>query len=128
MTGLLPELEVEDVGSDDLLVATGAILLAAHIHQLVVNVCTSWVPESASWSETEVSEQVLCLADGTMITTLSLFSEVHVLIELLLRGERNGVDSLQTIIGDLSEPVGSRVFHDFEALDQLGGGDVRARA
>ena len=107
MTGLLPELEVEDVGSDDLLVATGAILLTAHIHQLVVNVCTSWIPESAAWSEAEMSEQVLCLTNGTMITTLSLFSEVHVLIELLLRGERNGVDSLQTIIGDLSEPVGS---------------------
>ena len=63
-----------------------------------------------------------------MVAALGLLKEMKVLIELLLGGERDGINSLQTIIRDFTEPVRSRVFHDFETLDELRGGDVRARA
>ena len=50
------------------------------------------------------------------------------LLQLLLTGEGDRVDPLQTVIGHLSKPVSSRVFHHFEALDQLSRGYVRSRA
>ena len=52
-------------------------------------------------------EKLLLLADDTMVTLLGLLAQVNVLVELLLRGERDGVDALQTIIRGLAEPVSS---------------------
>ena len=128
VTGRLPEIEIEDVGRNDLLIPTNSILLSDHFNQLVVDVGTRWVPESATWGQTEVIEQALLLTDDTMVAALSLLEEMKVLIELLLGGERDGINSLQTVIRDLAEPVSSRVFHDFETLDELRGWDMRARA
>ena len=69
-------------------------------------------------------EEVLILADEPVIAALSLLQEVQVLFKLLLAGEGDRVDPLQTVICHLSKPVGSRVFHHFESLDELSGGDV----
>ena len=63
-----------------------------------------------------------------MVAALSLLEEMKVLIKLFLGGERDSINSLQTVIRNLAEPVRSRVFHDFKALDELRGGDVRASA
>ena len=73
-------------------------------------------------------EEILLLANDAMVTLLSLLSQMDVLVQLLLRGERDSVHALQTIVGGLAEPVGSRVAHYFEALDQLGGRNVRSSA
>ncbi len=61
--------------------------------------------EGATRRHFEVSEQILLSANDAMVTLLSLFTEVHVFVKLLLRGERDSVDALQTVIGRLSEPV-----------------------
>lgn len=103
-------------------------MLSNHSDQFVVDMRSSRVPESAAWRQAEVREQVLGLADQSMVATFCLFQKVQMLLELLLARERDCVDPLQTVIGDLAKPVGSRVFHDFETLDQLSGGDVRPRA
>ena len=68
---------------------------------------TSGVPEGATWSESKVIEQVLLLTNDAVITSLSLLSKVDVLVEQLLSGERDGIDSLQAVVSDLSEPVGA---------------------
>lgn len=73
-------------------------------------------------------EEILLLANDAMVTLLSLLSQMDVLVQLLLRGERDSVHALQTIVGGLAEPVGSRVAHDLKALDELGRWDVRASA
>ena len=73
-------------------------------------------------------EQVLLTANDTMITLLCLLSEVNVLIQLFLRRERNGIDTLQAVIGGLAEPVSGRVAHHFKAFDQLGRRNVRTSA
>ena len=128
MTRLLPEFEVENVGRNDLLIPTDSILHSHHFDQLVVNVSAWRVPESAARGQAEVIEQALLLTEDTMVAAFGLLKEMKVLIELLLGGERDGINSLQTVIRDFAEPVRSRVFHDFETLDELRGGDVRARA
>ena len=73
-------------------------------------------------------EQVLLTANDTMITLLCLLSEVNVLIQLFLRRERNGIDTLQAVIGGLAKPVSGRVAHHFKAFDQLGRRNVRTSA
>ena len=73
-------------------------------------------------------EQVLLLTNDAVITSLSLLSKVDVLVEQLLSGERDGIDSLQAIVSDLSEPVGTGVFHHLETLNELGAWDMRASA
>ena len=73
-------------------------------------------------------EQVLLLSDESMITSFGLRSELDVLVEFLLRGEGDGVDALKTVVGGLAEPVSSRVFHHFETLDELSGGNMRPSA
>ena len=73
-------------------------------------------------------EQALLTANDAMITPLSLLTEVDVLVELLLRGERDGIHALQAIVRSFTEPVGGRVAHDLETLNQFGGRDMRASA
>lgn len=63
-----------------------------------------------------------------MVTPLGLLSELDVLVELLLRGEGYSIDALKTVIGSLTEPVGRRVSHHFETLDEFSGGNMRASA
>lgn len=47
-------------------------------------------------------EELLILADEPVIATLSLLQEVQVLFKLLLAGEGDRVDPLQTVICHLS--------------------------
>lgn len=45
------------------------------------------------------------LANDTMVPLGGLFNKGDMLIELLLGGEGDTIDSLQTVIGGLTEPV-----------------------
>ena len=99
---LLPQVEVEDVGRDDFLIATHPILLPDHRHQLVVNVSSSRIPESAARSQAEMREEILRLADQPMVATLCLLQKVQMLLQLLLAREGDRVDPLQAVIGHLS--------------------------
>lgn len=105
MSTSLPKFEVIHVRSDNFLVTSHSVLLSNHKHEFVVNVGALGLEEGAARRHFEVSEQILLSANDAMVTLLSLFAEVHVFVELLLRGERDSVDALQTVIGCLSEPV-----------------------
>lgn len=128
MATSLPKFEVIHVRSDNFLVASHSVLFPNHKHEFVVNMGALGLEEGATRRHFEVGEQILLSADDAVVTLLSLFAEVHVFVKLLLRGERDGVDALQTVIGCLSKPVCSRVAHHFESLDQLCGWDVGTRA
>ena len=86
------------------------------------------VPECAARRYIKVSEELLLLSNDAMITLFCLFAEMNVFVHLLLRWERNGINTLQTIIRCFTEPVGCRVAHDLKALNELGRWDVRASA
>ena len=105
MAGLLEQLEVVQVGSHDFIVASHTVLLSDQVHQLVVDHGSARVEEGTARRVFKVSEQLLLLANQSMITLLSLLSEVEVLLHFLCRGEGNTVHSLQTVIGGLTEPV-----------------------
>lgn len=105
MSTSLPKLEVIHVGSDNFLVTSHSVLFSNHEHQFVVNVGALGLEEGATRRHFEVGEQILLSANDAMVTLLSLFAEVDVFVKLLLGGERDGVDALQTVIGCLSEPV-----------------------
>jgi len=105
MTRDLPKLEVVDVRGNDLLVATDAVLVSNHLDKLVVDGGTFGVEEGTAGRHFEMVEEVLSLANLTMVALLGLLSEVDVLVKLLLGGISDTVDSLEIIVGDLSEPV-----------------------
>ena len=63
-----------------------------------------------------------------MVAPLGLLSELDVLVELFLRGEGDSIDALKTVIGGLTEPVGCRVSHHFETLDEFSGGNMGTSA
>ena len=128
VTGNLPQLDVVHVRRDHFRVATHAVLLPNHLHQLVVNQRALGEEEGAAGRDFEVVKQILLAADDAMVPLLGLLADEYELVELLLGREGNGVDALQTIVGGLSEPVGRRVAHHLEALDEFSRGDVRARA
>ena len=107
MTRDLPKLEVVDVRGNDLLVATDAVLVSNHLDELVVDGGTLRVEEGTAWRHFEMVEEVLSLANLTMVALLGLLSEVNVLVKLLLSGIGDTVDSLKIIVGDLSKPVSS---------------------
>lgn len=80
MARLLPEVQIEDVWRDDLLIATSSVLFSAQGNQLVINMCTSRVPESTAWSNAKVREEFLLCTENTVITTLGFLSEVNILV------------------------------------------------
>ena len=128
MTGLLPKAQVENVWRDDLLEASHTILLPDQLDELVIDLGAHRVEEGGSRGHFKVMEQVLLLSDESMVTPLGLLSELDVLVKLLLRGEGDSVDALKTVVGGLAEPVGRRVSHHFETLDEFSGGNMRASA
>ncbi len=105
MSTSLPKFKVIHVRSDNFLVTSHSVLLSNHKHQFVVDMGALGLEEGAARRHFEVSEQILPSANAAMVTLLSLFAEVHVFVKLLLRGERDSVDALQTVIGRFSEPV-----------------------
>jgi hypothetical protein len=85
-------------------------------------------PEGAPRGELMVTEQVLILANESVISLGSLLDEGDVLIKLFLGGESDTIDSLQGIIGCLSKPVSRRVLEDLEGLDSASVWHVGASA
>jgi hypothetical protein len=56
MARLLPEIQIEDIWCDDLLIAASSVLITAQSNQLVVNMRTGRVPKSTAWSNAKVGE------------------------------------------------------------------------
>lgn len=63
VTGSLPELQVENVGRNNFLEASNAVLLTDQIHKLVVDVGAVRVEERAAWGQFMDIKQLLLLAN-----------------------------------------------------------------
>ena len=82
-----PKLKVENVGSNYFVVAADTILLSDHVHKLIVDFSSVRIEECTSRRNFKMIKQVLLTPNETVVTFLSLFTEMDVLIELFLRGE-----------------------------------------
>jgi len=128
MAGSFPQLQVEEVGGNGFRVTSNTVLFADHLNELVVDDGTMGVEETAAGRKLIHVEKLLSAAHTSVVSLLGLFLEVQVLSELLLAGEGNTVDSLQSVVFAFGEPVSTRVLHDFECLDQACGRNMRASA
>jgi len=120
VTGRLPQLEVENVGGHNFLVASHSVLLLDHADEVVVNPSTFWIHETASGRELVHVEQILLSTDGSVVSPRCFLLNVHPLVQFLLAGESDSVHSLETIVVGFTEPVSARVLGDLERFDNLG--------
>jgi len=124
----LPELRVVHVGRDDLLVATLEVLLAHELDKGIVDPRSVREEEAASGAQVVEEEEFLVFADLPVVPLRCLSEECLILGQLLLVREGDTVDSLEGVVGVVTEEVGCGVFGDHECLDFSGVGDMRADA
>jgi diacylglycerol kinase len=84
VTGSLPELKVEHIGSDNLVISTDAILISDQVNEFVVDLSSVRIPESATRRKDMMSEEILMLANNTVISFCRFFNESNVIIKLFL--------------------------------------------
>mmetsp|Transcript_63967 Transcript_63967/g.164651 ORF Transcript_63967/g.164651 Transcript_63967/m.164651 type:complete len:517 (-) Transcript_63967:590-2140(-) len=125
----LEELRGVDVGRDDLVKATLAVLGTHELLELVVDPRTVAGPEAGARRDLRVEEEeVLLLADAAVIALLGLLEHLLVRLEQLRRREGHAIDALQRVVLSLAQPVGGRVLRDGEGLHAPHGGEVRSAA
>lgn len=105
----LPDADIIHVGSLNLLVAALAVLRAQKGLEGVEDLGTVGQKEGASWRNLVEEEQLLLLAQLNVVALLGLLQELQVLLHLLLIGESNTADTLQRVVGLVTEEVGGRV-------------------
>jgi hypothetical protein len=98
----LPELQVEHVGGDDLIVASHSVLSPDQLDELVVDLGTVGGPKPAARRQHVMREQVLLFANKTMISLGGLLNQRYVVVHLLLRGEGDTINTLQAVVGSLT--------------------------
>lgn len=106
-----PEFTIEDIGRDNFLVASLAVLLSNELHQRVVDVCAARQEEAAARTQLVEEEQVLLPPQLAMVSLCSLFLEVLPFLELLGVRERDAVDPLQGLRIALPFPIGGGVLY-----------------
>lgn len=105
----LPELRVEDIGSDDFFKATHAVSSLDEVHQSVVDVSSLGEEEAAARAELVKEEQLLLAANFTVVALSSGGLNGLPLLQHLLVWEGNGIDTLQHFSVGVTLPVGGGV-------------------
>lgn len=123
-----PQVNVVNVGGDDLLEATAAVLGADELLEAVVNAGAVREHEGRARGVLMPHEELLVLSNETMVTLRSKTTQLKVLIELLLLGEGDTIDALQRVVLLVSLPVGRGVVGHREGLDLRGVREMRATA
>jgi len=80
----LPELAHEDIGGHDLIVATTEVLLTHEVAELLVHAVTARKEEAGSRAVSVEEEELLLLAELTVVTTVGLLEHGFPLLELSL--------------------------------------------
>mmetsp|Transcript_4005 Transcript_4005/g.16005 ORF Transcript_4005/g.16005 Transcript_4005/m.16005 type:complete len:884 (+) Transcript_4005:169-2820(+) len=124
----VPEVEVVDVGRDDLVVLAQPVLLADERDEPVVDARAARLEEGRPRRERVEEEERLRRADAPVVALRRLFHAFAPLDEVLLVGERDAVDALQRVVVGLAEPVRRRGARHFERLDAPRVGQVRPHA
>mmetsp|Transcript_2393 Transcript_2393/g.7077 ORF Transcript_2393/g.7077 Transcript_2393/m.7077 type:complete len:787 (+) Transcript_2393:404-2764(+) len=124
----LPQVEVEHVGSDHLLVAADPVLVADEAHQLVVDARTRRLEEGAPRRQLVEEEELLPLAHHAVVALLHLLLHLEPVLEVLGVGEGHTVHALQVVVLGVAQPVGGGVLVDVERPDHARGRQVRPSA
>lgn len=125
---LLPKRHVKHIGSHDLVVATGPVLLLDVIHNRIVDAHTVGQPHGRTGRALLKIEQLLLLANQAVVALSGLLQKLLMGSHLLLVGKRYTVDSLKGVVVRITEEVRRRVLHDGKSLDSASVGDVGASA
>lgn len=84
--------------------------------------------EAGAGRELVELEELLVFSYIPVVSFGELLLALDVLVELLLGGKGDSVDSLEVVIGVFAEPVGGGVLGHLEGLHPVGVREVRARA
>jgi len=95
MAGDYPQLAVEDVGRNDFLIASLAILLSDKCHQSVVNMGSLRHEEATSRTEFMEEKELMISAQFAMIPFSCLFLDCLPLLKLLRVRKGDSIDSLE---------------------------------
>mmetsp|Transcript_11401 Transcript_11401/g.13900 ORF Transcript_11401/g.13900 Transcript_11401/m.13900 type:complete len:405 (-) Transcript_11401:570-1784(-) len=128
VTGLVPQVEVVDVGGDDFVIPPFPVMITDVIHEFLVDSSSVGQPEGRSRGEFVEHDQLLRVSDATMIAFLGFFLVFFPNFEHFLVGEGDSVHALQGIVGSLSEPAGGAVAGAGEGLHLAGVLHVRTAA
>lgn len=128
VTALFPKLRTVDVRRKDFTIASDFVFRPHKVHEFIVDDGSVRKEHRTSWRQGGPVEQVLLRTDGPVISLGKFLLHLEIFIKLTLFGVGNAVDSLQVIVFFLSQPVGRRVFDNFETLDFICRGKVRSGA
>jgi hypothetical protein len=129
VAGDLVELELADVGREDLRIALLAQLLADEGLQLLADDGPVRGPEDQALAHVLVDDEELqVLPELAVVAELGLLGLLEVLGELLLRRERGPVDALELLVLLAAAVVGAGDREQLEGLDLGGVAHVRAGA
>mmetsp|Transcript_47664 Transcript_47664/g.158892 ORF Transcript_47664/g.158892 Transcript_47664/m.158892 type:complete len:471 (-) Transcript_47664:421-1833(-) len=112
----LPQLEVEDVWGDDLVVVALEVLGLDHIHQLVVDARAVRQEEARAGRDLVEEEELLLQAEPAVVAFRCLLLKSLPCPQLLLVWEGNAVHALQLVVARLAEPERGRRLRDGEGL------------
>mmetsp|Transcript_42518 Transcript_42518/g.68384 ORF Transcript_42518/g.68384 Transcript_42518/m.68384 type:complete len:378 (-) Transcript_42518:121-1254(-) len=126
--GGLPQVKVEDVGRDDLVILVFPVLFAYESHEIVVHLGAVGEEETRARGQVVEEEQLLVHADDAVVALLGLFDARLVLLHELVGGEGDGVHAHERVLGHVSAPVGAAALVDGHRLDPRGVGEVRPAA
>lgn len=87
-----------------------------------------WIEQGWTWSEIGKVKKFILRANSSMISFKQLLLLFKILIKLTLFGECDGIYSLQIIIVFVSQPISRRVLGNFDSLDSISRGEMRASA
>src|SRR5688572_8827356 len=124
VTGALPELDVEDLGRDDLVVTEAIVELAAEIDEAVVEARALGVEERASGRDRIEAEEIELAAETAMVAALRLLDELEVPLEIFLVRPRGAVDPLEHLVPLVAPPVGAGDARQLERAELAGSRHV----
>ena len=126
--GFFPEAAIQHLRGANLLITVVA-KHAAHVllHHLP-NCPAVGVPEHHTWRIFLSMEQILMLADFTVVALFGFFKAVQIGIQRLLVSPRCTVNTLQHFIFGITAPVGTGHLHQLERLDLTGRWYMRTTA
>mmetsp|Transcript_10549 Transcript_10549/g.36441 ORF Transcript_10549/g.36441 Transcript_10549/m.36441 type:complete len:435 (-) Transcript_10549:257-1561(-) len=120
MAARVPQVKMENVRGDHLLVPVVPVLLLHELQQTVVDPRAVWLEEARARGDVVEKVQVLLRANHPVVPLLGLLDLVHVLFQELLVWEAHAVDPVEGGVLDVTAPERARVLVELEGLDHPG--------
>ena len=128
MTGLLPQLAVQNHRRLDFLIAIAAMYLTPVVNQLVADNHAVWMEEREARAFLMDAEQVKLLAQLAMVALGSLLQHLQISIQLILLLKSSAVYTLQHLVLLAATPVSTCHALQLQCLYLAGGHHMRACA